>query len=171
MKNINTITLEELYGTSLEGSLPVLLTIKHDAITWKDKNSDYEDGCIRFIGSNTSVRYKGKKYFPCNFVYSPPSEDGQKIGNASIEISAIDRSIIEVVRKLRSNPTATIDCFFAKISDTEFLFSKICHYTYEMSDVSWDPKTLKWTLLFDPVSQTNVPRGLGTIQRCPGVNE
>lgn len=171
MKNINVLTLEELYGSSLEGNIPILLTIKHDAISWDTNNEDYEEGVLRLIGSNTAVRYKGKKYFPCHFDFTPPSEDGQKVANTSLSISAIDRTIIEVVRKLRSNPIADIDCFYTKISDTEFVFSKLYQYTFEMSDVTWDEKLLKWSLIFDPVSQSNVPRALGTIQRCPGVNE
>lgn len=178
-KTIESITLEALFSSSDDGFIPVLIDIQHDAIYWGDvvmEDGEVGDGIqvnghMRLINSKTAVKYSGHKYLPCNFNFSKPSEDGQKISNTSITISAIDQRIIEVIRKLRSAPIAIIEAYYTKMNDVEFAFRRLNSYTFQMSTVSWDNKTAKWTLVYDPVSQTNVPRAKGTKTRCPSIAE
>lgn len=166
-RNIEQIAMTELFGSSTDGNIPVLIDITHDALVIEGQ----DNGHLRLINSTAAVRYKNKKYIPCSFQVSLPSEDGKKIGNASVSISAIDQTIIEVIRSLRSSPRAVIEDFFTKIDEDRFLFSKIGHYEFEMNSVSWDEKAAKWNLIFDPVSQSTVPRALGTKTRCPSITE
>lgn len=168
-RNIETATLEELFSSSTEGSIPVLIDIKHDAIVWSDDAQ--EDGHLRLINSTTAVKYKGNKYLPCVFTFVPPSEDGSKISGASITISSIDTRVIQMIRRIPSPPIAVIEAFFSKISDTEFMFSKLYHYEFQFNTVTWDNTTAKWNLVFDPTMETNVPKDLATPSRCPAVYE
>jgi hypothetical protein len=102
------------------------------------------------------------------FTFSPPQEDGKKVGNANITISAIDKRIIEIIRSVSSKPVATIEAFFVK-NDNEVSFSRLFNYEFEMTSVSWDGVSAKWNLVFDPVSILNIPRDLATQARCPAV--
>lgn len=169
-KNIDTLTIKELFSSKTDGSIPVLLDIQHDEIVWQDADTEQERGHLRLINSTTAVRYAGHKYLPAYFSYVMPKEDGSTIGNTSITISSIDRRVIEVIRSINSNPMCTIEAFYTKLSDSEFMFSKLNHYDFEMTSVSWDDTTAKWSLVFDPASQINIPIDLGTKTRCPADN-
>lgn len=167
-KTISSMTLVELFGSSTDGHIPVLIDITHDALVL---GNGQENGHLRLINSTAAVKYKSHQYIPCFFEFTPPNEDGKKINNASISISAIDQSIVQVIRGLRTPPIAIIENFFSRIDNDRFLFSKLGHYEFAMTSVQWDEKTAKWTLVFDPVSQTTVPRALGTKTRCPSICE
>ena len=172
--NIETTTLEELFASSTEGAIPILLDIQHDALFWdKDSEGDIEqkNGHLRLINSSTGVKYKGERYYPCVFDFTPPSEDGTKISGASISISAIDQRIIKAIRSIPSPPKAFIEAFFSKISDDEFVFSKLYHYEFKLTSADWDNTSAKWTMVFDPALELNVPTDLATITRCPSIYE
>lgn len=178
-KNIDSITLEELFSSSTDGSIPILLDIIHDEITWsdeKDESGKYndlsqEEGHLRLINSTTPVRYNGNKYLPSFFSYAAPSVDGKTVANTSITISAIDQRIVEVIRSIKSKPICIIEAFYTKLSDYEFMFHKLNHYEFEMSSVTWDESTAKWNLIFDPASQVNVPIDLATKFRAPNAEQ
>ncbi|MCQ2086558.1 MAG: hypothetical protein MJZ37_00580 [Bacilli bacterium] len=170
-KQIETLTLQELFSSSTEGTFPFLIDIQHDELVWSDQSFGQENGHFRLINSTTAVRHNGKKYLPAVFSCTLPSEDGQKIGNTSITVSAIDRRIIEMIRTINTNPRCVLEAYFAKISDTEFVFNKLNHYEFEMTSVNWDNQTAKWNLVFDPAMQLSVPVDLGTKTRCPAAVE
>lgn len=168
MPKIEQITLKELFGSATDGNFPILIDIQHDAL---DLGNGQEAGHLRAINNNTAVIFKGWQYIPSSFQVTQPSEDGQKIGGTSLSISAIDQKIISTIRKLRTPPIAIIEYFFAKLDEDRFLFSKLGHYEFTMSGVTWDEKAAKWTLIFDPIMQTAVPKALGTNARCPSVTQ
>ena len=107
---------------------------------------------------------------PCSFDFTRPSEDGKKIGNATISISALDQRIIEIIREIKDDePVAVIEAFFMK-EGNDFLFSKLYHYDFLMKSVDWSDISANFELIFDNTMQQNVPKDLGTIFRCPGAN-
>ena len=167
-KNIESTTLEELFSQDTDGHIPILLDIEHEDVCCDERsNGEQEDGHLRLINNSVPGRYEGKKYIPCYFSFEVPSEDGQKVGDTSITISAIDQRIIEIIRSIKSKPTATVIAAFAKINDTKIMFSKLYHYRFEMSNANWDGITAKWNLTFDPMMKQNVPVDKATAQRCP----
>lgn len=168
-RNIESITLQELFASSTAGSLPILIDIRHDALKWSDPSLQQEDGHMRLINAPTAVRYNNKRYLPSVFTYTMPTEDGSKVGNSSITISAIDKRIIELIRSIKTYPIAVIEAFFTQPTDNTYVFSRLYHYEFQMKDVTWDNTTAKWNLVFDPVMQMNVPKDLGTKSRNPGV--
>lgn len=168
-RNIESTTLEELFSSSTAGSLPILIDIRHDALKWKDSSLEQEDRHMRLINAPTAVRYNGHKYLPAVFGYTMPTEDGTKVGNSTITISAIDQRVVELIRSIRTPPVAVIEAFFTKPTEDSFAFSRLYHYEFEMRDVTWDATTAKWILVFDPVMQINVPKDLATRSRVPAV--
>ena len=172
-KQIEAITVEELLKPQTDGTIPVLIDIRHEDIVWaentKEYSGDQENGHLRLINANYPVMYNGHKYMPSVFSFTMPSEDGRKVGSTNITISAIDKRIIEIIRSVSTKPKAVIEAFFTR-QGNEVLFSKLYKYEFEMDSVSWNGVSAKWTLIFDPTMQLNVPRDLATQSRCPSVN-
>lgn len=173
---IDSITLEELFNKSTDGSFPVLVDITHNDIMWRDDDQGQEDGHLRLINANYPVLYQGdndtgrKKYLPSHFVFTPPSEDGKSVSGASVTISAIDRRIVEVIRMIENKPRMRVEAFFERTEDDKIVFRRLYHYEFELSSVTWDGVSAKWELTFDPTMSLNVPRDLATINRCPSIN-
>lgn len=166
-RKIEVMTAEELLRPATSGSFPILVDIQHPEIVWKDESGDQEDGHLRLINANYPVKYSGHYYLPCVFKFTMPSEDGKKVGSTDITISAIDKRIIEIVRSVASKPKAVIEAFFTK-KDSQIYFSRLYKYEFEMCGCTWDGVSAKWSLVFDPAMQLNVPRDLATMTRCPG---
>ena len=175
-KTIEAVTLEELFKESTDGSIPVLMDIEHEGINWGETNRDdgtkgdleQENGHLRLINANYSVKYEGKRYLPSYFSFTMPSEDGKTIGQTSVTISAIDQRIINIIRSIEDKPKATFVALFAR-NDRTVTFSKLYKYTFEMGSVTWDGVSAKWNLVFDPAMQLQVPRDKATPMRCPAV--
>lgn len=170
-RSLEIETLKELFDQNQSGNIPVLVEIKHPEIKWKDNSQEQENGYLRLINAPMAVMFNGHKYLPSVFQFSIPKEDGSKVGDTSITISSIDQRIIEVIRAIKTNPIATIEAFYSKISDDEYMFSKLYHFEFKMGSCSWDDVTAKWTLEYDPAMQINVPKDKATTFRCPAVNE
>lgn len=178
-KNIESTTLEELFSEDISGNIPILLDIVHEDIFWGEGHDDTEEndligqtnGHLRLINNNIPVIYEKKKYLPSKFTFEQPQEDGHKVGNTSITISAIDQRIIEIIRSIESKPRAMVIAAFQKLDNTKIVFSKIYHYTFEMSNANWDGVTAKWDLTFDPAMSRNIPVDKATATRCPSAYE
>lgn len=174
-KQINSITLEELFKENSNANVPVLCDVIHDNIKWSDSSNDQENGHLRLINAPTAVRYNGKKYLPSVFSFTAPSEDGKKVSSTNISISALDKRIVELIRSINENaPKLVIEAFYTKTTiDTNevYMFSKLYHYEFEMNSVTWDSTNARFNLIFDPVMQTNVPYDKATTLRCPAINE
>lgn len=169
--NIDSMTLEELFAQDTDASIPILLTIHHEEIIWADKTYEQEDCYLRLINTNIPVIFEGKKYLPAHFSFELPSQDGKKVGDTKITISAIDQRVIEIIRSINSNPTAEISAVFQKINDSEIIFKKLYHYKFEMQSVDWNGISAQWKLIFDPAMNVNIPADLATAQRCPAAYE
>lgn len=170
-KSLELETLKDLFDQNQDGNIPVLVDITHEEIKWQDQSFEQEDKHLRLINAPAAVMYNAHKYIPSVFQFTMPKEDGVKVSDTSITISAIDQRIIEVIRAIKTNPTAVIEAFYSKINNDEYLFSKLYHFEFKMGACSWDDVTAKWTLEFDPGMQVNVPKDKATTFRCPAAND
>lgn len=173
-KNIDTITLKELFRDSTEGSFPILVDIRHEDIVWKDSSNSQENGHLRLINSEVPVVYNTKHYLASHFEFTQPQEDGVKVGDTSISISAVDKRIVEVIRSIKSNPKCIVEAFYTTLKegeDTVYAFSKLYKYEFMMKSCSWDSVTAQWNLVFDPSMQINIPKDTATLSRCPSITE
>lgn len=170
-KKIESITIKELFDNPSDGNIPVLLDIQHEGIVWTDNSNEQENGHLRLINNNVQVVYQGKTYLPAAFSFTLPEEDGKKVGDTSISITAIDQRIINLIRSINSKPRCTFDAFYTKYNETQLMFQKLYHYNFEMDSVTWDGITAKWKLIFDPAMKLKIPVDVATINRCPSVNQ
>lgn len=174
-KTINSITIKELFDESSSGLLPVMADIEHDHIVWNDNSAEQENGHLRLINDGAAVKYKGKKYMPSVFQFTMPTEDGKKIGNTTITVSAIDQRIIEIIRSINNNPpTLTITAVFGKRNvdgRVGYEFHELNEYKFTMNNCRWTETTAQWDLVFDTTMQINVPIDMGTKFRNPAINQ
>lgn len=166
-KHIESVALKELFEQDTSGNIPILLDIEHDEIRWGENDLEQEDKHLRIINNTLPVKYDNKRYLPSYFSFEAPQEDGQKVGSASITISAIDQRIIEIIRSISSKPKATVIAAFNQVAENKIVFSKLYNYTFEMSNCTWDGISAKWNLTFDPAMQRNVPVDKANSIRCP----
>lgn len=175
-KNLTTVTMEEIWKSKSDGFIPALLEIYNPDIKWEEGNSMEQENCYLRVVSNTeSVKYKGKRYLPCKFDFTMPEENGQKIGSASLTVSAIDSRIIEILRSIDIPCEITIKAFFAKKTDNNgrelVMFHPIDSLTATAPTVTYDKTTAKFNLVFKDALQINIPSAIATQDKLPSVVE
>ena len=119
-KNIQTIAMEEIWKSQSDGYLPVLLEIYNPDIVWNDESLKQENGYLRLISDSNGCVYKGNYYLPSVFEFSMPEEDGKKIGNSTLTVSAIDSRVIKLLRSIEIMCEIIIIATFVK-NDSFFL--------------------------------------------------
>lgn len=177
-RDISTVFMDDAASRNSSLFLPVLVDIKHPAITWGESDLEQTDGHLRLVNDTRGIKYKGNDderhyYAPCNFTCTMPKEDGKKKSNAKITISCIDQRMIEVIRSIDENLSCSIVAFFGKKTNEDgtvrYIFSKLSGKDFEMGDVSWNETSAQWTLDPDKIMNLNIPRDKGSIFRNPAV--
>lgn len=169
-KNIETEALEEILKSHSEGHLPILMDIYNPDIVWGDNSLEQENMHLRVINDSNKVRYKGKIYIPCSFDFKAPEEDGKTMGNASINISAIDSRIVQLLRSIDLICEVTVIASFAK-SGTVYQFYELAEYKFKMKNASYTRTSASLTLQSDDVWSLSVPRDTATKDRLPSYND
>lgn len=179
MKNINVVAMEELWKDDTDGHIPVLMEIFNPDLKWADGTEDQENMYLRVIDDSNPVMYKGKKYLPCKFIYTPPEENGKNVGQASITISAIDTRIVEMLRSCQVACDVTVVAAFAKQTTvneggnevTTYKFYPLDELKAKMDSATYSRTTAQLNLVYKDVLKLNVPRNIATKDKLPSVNE
>lgn len=179
MKNINTIALEELWQKDTDGHIPVLMEIFNPDIKWEDGSLEQENMYLRLIDDSNAVIYKGKKYLPCKFTYTPPEDNGKSIGDASITLSAIDSRVTQLLRSVEVQCEISVVASYAKkITVTEegqnrttYQFYTLEQLNAKMPSASYNKITAQLNLSNKDVLKLNVPRAIATKDKLPSVNQ
>jgi hypothetical protein len=168
-KTIQSVALEEIWKQNSDGYMPVLLEIYNPDIKWNDKSLAQEDMYLRVIDDSNPVVYKGKKYLSCRFEYTPPEEDGKKLGQASINISAIDSRVTQMLRSIELQCEVKVVAAFAKNGNV-YKFLPIDYLTAKMPTATYDRITATLSLINKDVLSLNVPRDIATKNTLPSVD-
>jgi hypothetical protein len=179
MKNIQTVLMEEIWKDDTEGHIPVLMEIFNPDIKWSDGSGDQENMYLRVIDDSNTVVYKGKKYLPCKFNYTPPEENGKTIGQASITISALDTRIVEVLRSVQEECQVSVVAAFAKKvtvtqsgqETTTYKFYPLDELQAKMQSATYSRTTAQLNLVYKDVLKLNVPRNIATKDKLPAINQ
>jgi hypothetical protein len=168
-KNIQTVAMEEIWKSHTDGYVPVLMEIYNPDIKWEDGSLDQENMYLRVINDSNPVVYKTKKYIPCNFEFTPPEEDGKKIGQSTITISAIDSRVMQMLRSIEIPSKVRVVAAFAKNKNV-YQFYPLSEIETSMSSASYNRVTAQFNLVFKDVSSLNVPRDIATKDILPSVD-
>lgn len=173
-KNIQTVALEELWKQNTEGHVPVLLEIFNPDIKWNDNSLEQENMYLRVIDDSNSVIYKGKRYLPASFNFTPPEENGKTVGQASITLSAIDDRVVQMLRSIELQCDITVMAMFAKQVTTTggytYKFLPLDNLKSRMPSATYDRITAQLNLVYKDVLKLNVPRDRATKNQLPSVN-
>ncbi len=173
-KNIQTVALEEIWKQNIDGHVPVLLEIFNPDIKWNDGSLEQEDMYLRVINDSNPVIYKGKKYLPASFEFTPPEEDGKTIGQASITLSTIDSRVVQMLRSIELQCDVMVMAAFAKGTNSKG--DKICYfYPIEklkgrIPSASYNRTTATLNIVYKDVLKLNVPRDVATKDKLPSVS-
>ena len=173
-KNIQTIAMEELWKQNTNGYIPVLLEIYNPDIKWEDNSLEQENMYLRVINDSNPVIYKGKKYIPARFEFAPPEENGKSVGNAIIQLSAIDTRVVQLLRSIELQCDMTVMAFFAKVESANngivYKFLPLENFHSKLSSSSYSRISAQLQLSFKDVLKLNVPRDTATRNYLPSVN-
>lgn len=174
-KNIQTIAMEEIWARTTDGHIPVLLEIYNPDIKWNDGSVEQENMYLRVIDDSNPVIYKGKKYLPASFEFTPPEEDGKTVGQASITLSAIDSRVVQMLRSIELQCEVTVMAAFAKLVNengkTTFRFYPLDQIKTRMPSATYNRTTAQLSLVYKDVLKLNVPRDKATKNQLPSVSE
>lgn len=168
-KNLQTVAMEEIWRSQSDGYLPALLEIYNPDIKWDDDSLGQDNCYFRIISDTNAVTYRGKRYLPCKFEFTMPEENGQKIGNASISISAIDTRVTQILRSIDMPCEVTISAYFAK-KDNVIKFFPLDSLKTSLPSATYNRTVATFNLVFKDVMQLNIPADVATSDRLPSVN-
>lgn len=152
--------LQQIYRLQTAAMFPALLKITY-----------VEDGVtkyLRLVNNDTDLTYSEEVYSCARFKYTPPKYSDKQIGDGSITISAVDQTIVQIIRSISTRATAQIVAAFY-FEDGTLLFEPIEEWTFQLAKVSWDEGVATWQMIYDDRMDILVPCHKMSAQRCPGV--
>lgn len=199
-KQLSSAVLSELWGENTDGFMPVLIDVYNPDIVWNDtrvENEKYaklvqeqEDGHLRLINDTQAVKKREvvvkknedgtvtresviRTYLPSSFSFNPPSYNGKSVGTASIQMSAIDKRITQILRSIKIPCEVTVtSCFAKEISEKGeeiYRFYDLENLKFYAESASVDGVTATLSLTSDKIYQTQVPIDIATSDRVPGI--
>jgi len=173
-KNIQTVALEELWKQNTSGHIPVLLEIFNPDIKWEDNSLEQENMYLRVIDDTNAVVYRGKKYLPAKFNFTPPEETGKTVGQSTITLSAIDDRVVQMLRSIELQCDVTVMAMFAKETTASgkstYKFLPLDNLKTRMPNATYDRITAQLNLAYKDVLKLNVPRDKATKNQLLSVN-
>ena len=173
-KNIQTVAMEEIWKQNTDGHVPVLLEIYNPDIKWDDGSLEQENMYLRVIDDSNPVIYKGNRFLPACFSFTPPEEDGKTVGQASITLSSIDSRVVQMLRSIELQCEITVVAAFAKMATesgkTIMKFYPLDNFKAKMPSATYNRTTAQLSLVYKDVLKLNVPRDMATKNTLPSVD-
>ena len=187
-RNITSDVSESIVQKSDSVFLPILIDIKHPGIVWNYPESKdpeilklrQQDGHLRLVNDTRGLIYKGNDpephyYDRCNFSVKMPKEDGKQKGNASISISVIDHSLVEIIREIEEDLVCRVVGMYSKVENSngsvKYAFTKLYGREFDMGSVTWEGATANWELDPDRIMDLNVPKDMATAFRLSSMSK
>jgi hypothetical protein len=138
MRNISIDGVRGLLAQETADVWLVLLTISHP-----DLSDD-----IRVVNNNVNVSYSGDTYVAFPFKIELPSESEEKASDVTLEIDAVDRTIVQTIRELTTKPTASIRVVRIP-AGSSIPVSEVFLENFELSNVSYQALRLQARLGYE----------------------
>jgi hypothetical protein len=121
-----------------------------------------------FANSSDNITFDGNIYNAASFSIQPPSLDGDKVGNATLTISAIDQYWIQRIRETQMPAelqfTAVIVYDESGIAGIE----KLEENSFTLRAARWDETSISWEMSFDERQGYIITSAKCTPQIAPG---
>lgn len=147
----------ELYKPQTSIALFTLVEITHTQIS-----------TIRLVDNNEAITYLTNTYSPMALTFEMPSESGELVTNASLQIDNIDRTVILALRTITTTerPEVTVTI----ISDLNGTITKERGpYTFILKDIAYDLYSIKLSLSYNDELTYAFPTISMTPENCPAL--
>lgn len=140
----------KLAAREINGITPTLCEIEHGGET------------LCFTDNGKSVIWNGKEYTPCVMKIKLPESGKDSDGTASLEISAINRGIMQVIRLADEAPQFTIRAMLVEnpLGD-EPIITELDGYTFLLKDITGVADNLSCKLATALLIGLDFPRWIG----------
>lgn len=119
---------------------------------------------IRVVNNPVAVTRGGNAYAPVDFkIVLPVDKDGE-IGNASLIVDAVDRSIIIALRSVVTPVSVTVAIALASAPDT----TEVEYGTFLWRPITWNKLVASGDLTYDDRLSVLVPADCVTPDNVPG---
>jgi hypothetical protein len=139
---------------------PYLIKIDHD---------DDPQFPFYFVNADENITFQGRIYNAASFSIDPPSRDGDKIGDATLTISAIDQFWIQ---KIRSTHKPARLLFMAVIvygeHDVIEGIEPMEEIGFTLRVARFNEISVTWTMVFDERMSIQVPADTCNAMTTPG---
>jgi hypothetical protein len=98
MREIDVDAVQELLRQQTSDVILALLEIEHENLS----------SPIRVVNNHTDITYETNTYTGFPFKITLPAENDENIGDVTLQIDAVDQSIVNAVRNMTTRPTAKI---------------------------------------------------------------
>lgn len=154
---MSSAALAALSGTSTREVflflLEITLTIDGTAETY------------RFVNNNEKIIRNGQTYLPLAFKLTLPNE-GEHVAGTSIVIDAVDRTIIEVLRKTTTQPEVSFILILGSAPNGD---PEAGPFTFNLKDISYTKSSLSATLVYGNHLESVFPRVIKTPHFFPAL--
>lgn len=153
--SISTELKELLYAEEMDEALIVLVTLEHEELPTP----------LRVTSDGQDTVSRGETYVYCPFNMKLAIDDPQQPPKASIEISNVDREIVQALRSIRSAVQVTIEIVRSGDLDTV----EVSFPNFLLTSATYDALTVSGELNMEDFSQEPYPAGKYTPSKFPGM--
>jgi hypothetical protein len=141
------------------GSFPYLIQI------------EYEDGgrtvTMNYVNEAEDITFEGKVYNAASFHIEPPGRDGDKIGDATLTISAIDQFWIQKIRAAQK-PAKLLFIAVVVYEDGSRMAERMEEMSFTLRVARFNEMSITWTMVFDERMSIVVPSDACNAMTTPG---
>jgi len=134
----------------------MLLTIDHPDLS----------SPLCLVNNTVAITSRATVYQPFNFAVQLEEEkDDGVVGEAKLNIEAVDQVIIQAIRGIDTAPTVLLELIIAADPDTV----EVGPFSYDVIEVNYNAQSLSMTLQFQDVMDDEFPALAFTPQFTPGL--
>jgi hypothetical protein len=146
--------LMKLFKKNVTGSTPILLKVSHKEM----KKALY------LTDNSHALVYEWNTYVPAYFKITLPEASKESVGLAKITMGAVDLSVINLVRNMR---TPLKIKFMAEYYE-DGIFSWLDSFEFELININWNAIAVEGDLTFKSLLDVEFPSGEFSSITTPG---
>lgn len=123
-----------------------LLTINHESL----------EEPIRVVRNTENVTSRGHDYIALPFDITLPTDDGETLPVANLQIDNIERTIVSTIRSIDTPPEVTIEIVLASSPD----IVEMGLYDMTLQSASYDAFTVEGSLVIEDIMNQQFPPGV-----------
>ena len=154
-RTLSTAARQAIFAPETSKVFLMLLTINHSDMA----------GPVRVVNNYENITSNGNLFTAYPFLFRLPSEDEDTLAQVELQITNIDRLLVDSVRSISSPFTVTLDIALSDTPDT----IEAGPFAMNMREVKYDAMKLTGTCNFQDILNEAYPAGSYTPADYPGL--